>query len=226
MFDLVEAYWARVFGVGAEPGIHVVESSDEWNGVLVLGTPGCVRICVQDTMLSETHSIVDTQTPETLLTRAFWEVRLPDAEVLGPNVHNYLTETARLTKHPDVRHLGPEDAGAITELRAQCSAEDWAESGFDREPRELFGAFARDRILGAANLTMWDGRAADVGVLTYDGSRGHGWGTRLAAAASAFAVGRHGIARYRAQQTNLRSLAIARRLGYVEYGQHIALRLG
>jgi ribosomal protein S18 acetylase RimI-like enzyme len=73
---------------------------------------------------------------------------------------------------------------------------------------------------------MWDSRATDVGVLTYDGARGRGWGTRLAAAATAFAVNRHGIARYRAQETNLRALAIARRLGYVEYGRHLAIRLG
>jgi hypothetical protein len=85
MFALIEDYWVRVFGVGAEPGVHVIESNDDWNGVLAVGTPACARICVPGPMVSNTRRIVAAHPPETLLTRAFWEEQLPHAEVLGPN---------------------------------------------------------------------------------------------------------------------------------------------
>lgn len=222
MFDLIEDYWARALGIRAEPGVQVAVSHDDWNGILVVSTPAGIRILAPPGLCDAIRRLATTQKSGLLGNRAFWQKHFPNTEILGPNLHHYLADATHLVNHPAVRQV---DADAVAGLRTECSSEDWAESGFDRQPLTLFGAFNAHRIVGAANLTAWDNRAADVGLLTLANARGAGWGTQLAAAATAWSIRQHGIARYRALDTNGPSLAIARRLGYIEYGSHLAIRL-
>ncbi|MBO0841353.1 MAG: GNAT family N-acetyltransferase [Sciscionella sp.] len=53
--------------------------------------------------------------------------------------------------------------------------------------------------------------------------RGRGFAAEVAGAAADVAIDRAGIARYRAHVDNLRSLAVARRLGFSAYGQDVAI---
>lgn len=82
----------------------------------------------------------------------------------------------------------------------------------------------RRQVVAAGNLTEWRGRPADVGVLTAPSERGRGRARHLVGAMVATALPSIGVARYRALASNTASLAVARRLGFVEYGQNFRAR--
>ncbi|MGZ4460380.1 MAG: GNAT family N-acetyltransferase [Nocardioidaceae bacterium] len=84
---------------------------------------------------------------------------------------------------------------------------------------------AHVRCLAAANLTDFDGVPADVGVVTHPAARGRGLGLAVTAAAARAAIATHGLARWRALHTNRASRALARRLGFTDYGGNLAVRL-
>ena len=170
----------------------------------------------------------------------------------GPSVHHYLDDPTALAdpavpaRAPagapaevpaggpvELRTLGDADAELLDKFRAACDPAEWAEAGFSdptqaspTEPAPVyFGAFRDGTLIAAANLTEWRGEPSDVGVLTLAEYRRAGTATRLAALASRYALDAAGIVRYRALVTNRPSLAIARRLGYQEFGRNLVVRL-
>ena len=78
--------------------------------------------------------------------------------------------------------------------------------------------------MAGANLTPFNGMAADVGVLTALAARGRGSATAVAAVACGAAIERHGIARWRALVGNAASRRIAERLGFEEDCRQLAVR--
>ncbi|WP_018353439.1 GNAT family N-acetyltransferase [Longispora albida] len=222
MLNDVEDYWFRVLGRDDSAGVHLVEGDE---GVYVLGTPGTVRIRVQPGLLTDTLLAVHEVGLDTLLTNEFWAKVFPEGAVLGPSRHHYLKDAGQLPAYPSARRLNPGDHLALNELRAGCPEADWEESGFTEEPGALFGAFDGTRMLAAANLTLWNGQHADIGLLTRPEARGRGLGTQVAAAAASHAIRLNGVARYRALDTNQASLSIARRLGFTPYGTNLYVKL-
>ncbi|MEV6524309.1 GNAT family N-acetyltransferase [Longispora sp. NPDC051575] len=225
MLNVVEEYWNRALGRDTTPGVHLVADSRGGHGVYVLGTPGCVRVTVPTEQLTDAVMAVHGIGPESLLTAEFWSEVFPQASVLGPSQHHYLTSADRLPEHSAIRRLNPGDHLALAELRSACPEEDWEEGGFADEPGALFGAFDEGRLLAAANLTNWNGQPTDVGLLTRPEARRRGLATRTAAAASSHALRLHGIARFRALVDSPAAMRIAQRLGYTPYGLNVYVRL-
>ena len=105
--------------------------------------------------------------------------------------------------------------------------EEWAEGGFehDDETTLLWGLFDRTGLVVAGNMTDFDGSPTDVGLATHPAHRGKGLGASLASAMVADAFERYVVARYRALEVNTPSRAVARKLGFVDDGANIAVRL-
>lgn len=122
-------------------------------------------------------------------------------------------------------------AALLNAFLASNDVADRAESGFSRHPTSVDPETTRfwilrerGRVVAAGNMTDWRGVPADVGVLTDPSLRGRGLAGRLVGAMVADALPTVGVARYRALASNVASLAVARRLGFEQYGQNFRAR--
>jgi RimJ/RimL family protein N-acetyltransferase len=162
------------------------------------------------------------RTIEDLQQPAFWSefATTHGVEVIGPSTHLYLDEDPGAS--PGVR--APTAAG-LASLRQRAGDEDWREAGFDDAPAgRTFGWHDNGELVAASNLNLFGERPRDVGVLVAPEARGRGLAAVVARHAASYAVREHGLARWGARNTNLASLATARRLGFEPFCTQLAMR--
>lgn len=217
MKEIVDGYWRDALGWTARSGVTVVPQLPGPQGIYVLAIGN--RACVAAPSDVDCHGAQLRQ----VMDPGWWDARLGERveRIVGPSVHHYLDDTRGLP----ITDVRPIPAAALEPLRESCPPPEWYEGGFGDETAEYFGAVRGGRLVAAANLTWWKGGLTDVGVLTHPRFRGRGLGKAVAATAARQAISRSGVARYRALETNYASRAIARRLGFVEYGGNLAIRL-
>lgn len=152
--------------------------------------------------------------------------------VVGLSWHHYGDQQSlRSRTDPDVVQVSGNDAELLSFL-ASGSIEDWAESGFSRDPSvsepsdvEYWLLLEQDRVTAAGNMTSWRGTPSDVGVLVTEADRGKGLAGRLVGAMLADTLPKVDVIRYRALSSNAASLAVADRLGFSRYGGNYLARL-
>lgn len=146
--------------------------------------------------------------------------------VIGPNWYGYVDSASyRPVPTANCRPITEADASALVGLRDACGEGDWEEASFD-EAAALFGCFDdRGEFVAASNLTGWRRGADRIGVVTRPDRRGRGYGAAAAAAATAAALETTTVAEWRARGTNTPSIKTALRLGFVHYGENLAVRL-
>ncbi|MEN3272763.1 MAG: hypothetical protein V7636_1524, partial [Actinomycetota bacterium] len=146
--------------------------------------------------------------------------------LVGPSQHAYLhRDDNTLPAAPTTRRVEVVD---LEPLRASVPDDDWHEGGFGPDAEVVWAAHDQDGTLVAAgNLTEFAARPADVGLVTHPAHRGRGYGRRLVADMTTWALtdGGADVVRYRALTTNHASLAVARHVGFVAYGENVAIRL-
>lgn len=147
--------------------------------------------------------------------------------VVGPSQHAYLHRDDHVAStEPTTTKVTFAD---LEPLRLVVPDHEWAEGGFGDDTEHVWAAYAEDTttIVAAGNLTDFDGKPADVGLLTHPAHRGNGLASRLTADMTTWAMSEAGaeVVRYRALTTNHASLAVARRAGFTAYGENIAIRL-
>jgi GNAT superfamily N-acetyltransferase len=234
----VDRVWAATFGsdpadlrttgvraVGDAPGLG------GYQGLFLLRLGDGLTIGAPANRADDVRARAAGRTADELFSRdAARELAGPDAGlVLGPSVHAYVDGSMFVPQEPcDARPLGPDADTILEPLREAVTAEEWAEGGFG-PPLEgqLWAAFEDGRVVAAANLTENFGHVpGDVGVVTHPDHRGRGVATRLVGAMVADALlTLSPVVRYRALATNLASRAVCRKLGFVDDGANIAVRL-
>jgi GNAT superfamily N-acetyltransferase len=148
-----------------------------------------------------------------------------DAIALGPSQHAYVHRDDHVAPaSATTRRVHPDDLGS---LRDSVPAEEWAEGGFGHDDDVTWAAYDDDVLVAAGNLTDFDGRPADVGLVTHPAHRGRGHGLRLVLDMTTSAIVDHGatVVRYRALTTNVPSLTVARKAGFTANGSNVAIRL-
>lgn len=161
-------------------------------------------------------AVEDLQQPE------FWHdfAAARGIEVIGPSTHLYLDVDPGGS--PGVTTPSQDD---LASLRTRTGEDDWREAGFEDAPADRTFGLRRDGVLvAAANLNLFDGQPRDVGVLVTPDARGRGLAAVVARHAAAYAVREHGLARWGARNTNVASLATARRLGFEPFCTQLAMR--
>jgi GNAT superfamily N-acetyltransferase len=230
----VDAFWSDTMGVSvadlAQPGIRVLLNPSQrelWRGIYVLALGDAVSVFVpadhQDKVTVATAGLPGVS----LLEPGTWRSLLGPTvrSVFGPIVHTYLDDASGLSEHAQGRRINPGDAGALIALREAVPSAEWVEAGFSAQPAVLFGIFDGDRIVAAANLTAGPDAATDIGLVTHPEARGRGLAIQICATAARQAIALHGVARFRIAASSPPTLAIANRLGFVEYGRNLAAYL-
>lgn len=146
---------------------------------------------------------------------------------IGPGRHSYLHRDDHVA--PSSPSTSKVTVADLESLRLAVTDDEWNEGGFGDDAEHVWAAHADDAstIVAAGNLTEFDGMPADVGVVTHPAHRGRGLARRLTSDMTTWAMSEAGaeVVRYRALTTNHASLAVARRAGFVAYGENSAIRL-
>jgi RimJ/RimL family protein N-acetyltransferase len=235
---VVDGEWCAQLGVSIADlksgGVHVVTVDIGANDAMSFRLEDTCIVAVRAHDLERSRRLVEGLGADAVFTADFLRRLVgPNARVDGPSSHNYVTSrTFKGHQDDDVVRLDLDDDRVFAFLR-QSDVADWAEGGFALDPSaedpsttSYYGLFDGGDLVAAGNMTAWRGLPADVGLLTRPDARGRGLATRLAGSMTGDALPVAGVVRYRVLITNGRSLAVARRLGFEEYGQNFRARRG
>ena len=234
--ELVDAEWETRLGVERSVlrggGVHVVAADLGANDAMSFLLADTCILAVRASEIEKAREVVSGLDAEAAFSPEVLRSLVgPDGQVDGPSIHTYADqESFRGTSDPAATAVAGNDVELIEFLRSN-DVSDWAESGFPRDPStadrtttEFWLLRRSDEVVAGGNLTEWRGHPADVGVLTIPSARGQGLGGRLVGAMVSDALPRIGVARYRALASNTASLALASRLGFVDYGSNFRAR--
>jgi GNAT superfamily N-acetyltransferase len=219
--DVVDQAWAQMFGPVdfRAPGVRVVVDPPGLpkNRIILLrlgegctiGVPAGISVDVSGLSADDVFHLEVAR-------------RFADGLALGPSYHHYADASTFVPQERcDARRVG--DADGFREL---IDPDEWSEAGFHEEEQDVwYGCFDDGERVAMGNMTDFAGRPADVGLVTRPDARGKGYATRLAGAMVADALEVIEVVRYRALFTNVASLAVARKLGFVNDGSNIVVRL-
>jgi len=233
---LIEAGWESSLGIDCEllrgGGVHVVAADVGDNDAMSFLLGDTCLVAVPDHRVDRARQVFsDLGATSAFTADALRTLLGADARVDGPSVHCYADEQSfNGRSDPAAVPVDGDDPALLGFLHAN-SLDDWAESGFPRDPAaadpnatEFWVLRHDDEVVAAGNMTEWRGLPADVGVLTEPGSRGQGFAGRLVGAMASSALPAAIVVRYRALATNTASLAVARRLGFEAHGQNYRAR--
>ncbi len=220
MRETVDAAWSSAFGatISRAPGIRIVRDVPNLAHRILL-----LRLGDGLTVIAPSGIDVPTDlTPDEAFTLDFASSLAP-GRVLGPSLHAYADRSCFVPQEPcDARRV--DDAGGFD---ATVDLAEWGEGGFghERGGDVWYACFDDGERVAMGNMTDFNGAPGDVGLVTRPDQRGKGYGARLASAMCLDAFETVDVVRYRAASTNLASLAVARKLGFVQDGANIAVRL-
>jgi GNAT superfamily N-acetyltransferase len=232
--ERIDRFWAGTLGIEVAslhtPGVGVHPNPPDratWRGIYVLAfdKAACV-FAPRDLLDTVTRAVADTDA-DTLLETTVWHELLGEHihAAFGPVSHFYRDEPSGLEGLAVGRRINPRDSDALGALRGAVHAREWLTAGFTAQPAMLFGLFEGDQMVAAANLTSGPDAATDIGIVIHPDARGKGYGVRIAATAARQALLMHGVARLRALASSAPMVAVAKRLGFNEYGRNLEIYL-
>ena len=230
----VDAYWATVFECPSHdvwrPGVVVTPHAGQlvgYRGVFLFKRHDACRASAPPDLVEALNDLLRGRDARDVFRGDALLASLGDRveQVVGPNWHGYVSRAGyRPASGPACRPLTEADGPAVDLLRDACGMSDWAEGSFDKVPA-AFGCFVDRDLVAASNLTRWRLEDDRIGVVTHPEFRGRGHGAAVASAATGRALQRAAVAEWRARGTNTASIKVASRLGFVSYGENVAIRL-
>lgn|GEM_PF-1232438 len=149
----------------------------------------------------------------------------PVAKIIGPAFIGYgPTGTLDLS---DARFARPFSShAAFGELQAVCQPEEWDHGGREPHLDRTFGVVdPANQLLALAGYEAWNDSIAHISIVTDPRQRGRGLGRAAVALAAQHALGAGLLPQYRTLSQNTPSMNIAKRLGFIEYGFSVYVRL-
>jgi GNAT superfamily N-acetyltransferase len=147
-------------------------------------------------------------------------------KVIGPApIHYGSAASLNLRDAGGASHITPA-AAMVSDLRDACG-EAWNDGGSELDDDvPLFGAFDEaNKLTALASYKVWNERIAHISIITHPRHRGRGLGRAAVALAARHALSAGLVPQYRTLQANTASIAIAKRLGFIEYGFSVYVRM-
>ena len=231
----VLAFWSAHLGCGQDhlqqPATSVVRNgpdlADYRGATVVLRPPACV-VAVPADWYEPVAERLGRRPPAavfdvTLLSQVFGGAV---DRVVGPAWVGYADAgDHRPAPTMGTRLLTDRDLPALGRLEAACGPSAWEHSGIDPARPPVFGCFAGAELAAAGTLTPWGDRLLHVGIATYPGYRGRGYGKAVVSAMTDHGLAEGRVVQYRTLEANLASLGIARALGFRRFARTLAVRL-
>lgn len=145
--------------------------------------------------------------------------------IIGPAFIGYgSTDSLDLQDARFARRISSE--AGIRRLQGACQPEEWDHGGSEPAHEQTFGYVGQaNDLLALSGYKVWNGSIAHISVVTHPLYRGRGYGRAAVALAAQHALAAGLIPQYRTLRGNVPSMGIARRLGFMEYGFSVYVRL-
>lgn len=230
--DQADRFWASELGVAPRvlraDGFHVVErvDTDAPPRATIVGTSSATIVSLpqgqahafQDAGLrlermegSPRRYVASCQSIESLAIR-------------GPAYLGYWPpSSSRPAPRGQIELLTGDGLASLTSLRDSAPAE-WEEAGIEGDS-QVFGLCVDERIVAVASYEHWSGRVAQLRVFCHPAYRRRGLAAEPLKAATSDALAGELLPQYRARDDNAASVALARRVGFAEYGWMATVRV-
>lgn len=230
----VDRYWAGFFGcdpvILAAPGTTIVPHAGlgDYHGLFGFRRRETLIISVPPGLVERNRAALGAF-PATLLddlTMLQAQIAAPIERVVGPAFVGYADATTfRPESAAAARLLTPDDRERFERFRRACSALEWEHGGSDLDTQPVVGYFVGDEIVAASGFELWGEQIAHIAVVTHPDYRGLGYGGKAVSAVAVVALEHGLIPQYRTLMSNTPSIKIGAALGFVLYGETVAVRL-
>ena len=222
--DEADRFWAGELGVAPgvlrADGFRVFEraSADARHCATVVGTSSATIVSLPEGRAPAFENAglnleELTRSPRRYLTACH---SLHSLEVRGPAYLGYWPPSHRPRPQGLTEVLDGDGLARLAFLRDTAPAE-WEEAGIGPDSRVL-GLRVEGQIVAVAGYEPWAGHIAQLQVFCHPNYRRRGLAAESIKAAISSALADHLLPQYRARDANAPSLALARRVGFVEYG--------
>jgi hypothetical protein len=220
-------YYAALFGIDRRDlwrGVTARTHSERlagYEGYYVASRPGGVHVSAPVSAEREVLHALDSAPVDVVQSPAFWEqfAARRSLRLIGPSTHSYLD-----VDPGPVEGVVRVNDGDLRSLLGSVDEAELAESGWNDEPTHAFGLYEDGVLVAASNLNAFHLQPRDVGVIVMPECRGRGYSVKAGRHAASIAIREHGFARWGARNSNLASLAAARKVGFEPWCSQLAVR--
>ncbi len=200
-------------------------------GIWILVAGGAPLISMPNDMINVLGDLAQSWSPTDVADVASLQRQLAPlcsrrlGKIIGPAFIGYgLSDTLDLS---DARFASAFSSQiAIDQLRAACQPEEWQHGGSEPHPERTFGVVDHDtQLLALSGYKVWNDSIAHISIVTDPRQRGRGLGRAAVALAAQHALDAGLLPQYRTLRQNTPSMTIANRLGFIEYGFSVYIRL-
>jgi GNAT superfamily N-acetyltransferase len=119
----------------------------------------------------------------------------------------------------------PSESASVAALEAACG-DDWHDGGSEAKGEPLFGcADETGQLAALASYKVWESAIAHIYIITHPHRRGRGFARAAVARAAEHALAAGLLPQYRTLRANAPAIAVAKRLGFTEYGFSVYVRM-
>jgi RimJ/RimL family protein N-acetyltransferase len=235
---IADAWWARDFACSStelrptrtrvqqhagalldNPGIWILVAG----GAPLVSLPSDTLNVLGD--LAQSWSVSDVADAAGLHSQLVSVCKLPVDKIIGPAFIGYGSlDSLDLRDAQLARQFSSEEA--IGRLQAACQPEEWDHGGSQPHPERTFGVVdPANELLALSGYKIWNDSIAHISIVTHPAQRGRSFGRAAVARAAQHALGAGLLPQYRTLRQNSPSMGIAKRLGFIEYGFSVYVRL-
>jgi RimJ/RimL family protein N-acetyltransferase len=232
----INEYWCSFFGITNDEmnsmGISIVPHKflRGYNGAWIFRRRNRIIISVRPKDLSHINNKVKLNRPDENIIFSQHYI----AYLFGYHIERIIGPTFQGYYDSDIIHYeSPKNVRLITyreneqEINRISNTGDmngWNNSGMD-ECESIYGFFSDSNLLSIANYKMVQGDAGFIGVYTDPKYRGKGYGQQVVRKVVEDLSKKGKLVLYQTLLSNIPSKKIADRVGIIEFGRNIAIRL-
>lgn len=234
MTEDIDAHWSQALGVPIsalhEPGVVVTAHAAlrGYHGVWFFVRDRSAVVSAPPEWVSRLEQTCGCAAAEDLLTPAGAQRALGDAggQVIGPSLQGWLAAGRfRPVASDGVRRVPEPESAVVERMRAACPSSDWEHGGIEGGATGVWASFHGDDPAALGRLRPHSGGAVDPCVVTHPAFRQRGHALRVVSAMTEEALERGCVVLYQTLWSNRPAVALASRLGFVEYASVLAVRL-
>jgi RimJ/RimL family protein N-acetyltransferase len=233
LLEVVDRYWTGFFGCArealrsntAQMGVHT--GQDDYAGCYLMEFGGAPIVSLPIGEIQSYRAAIAQWRPGIVRMPSVVEATFGKRVVttVGPAFVGYSDQKHfRPAFSSSTRQLTTRDEKAVDILRAACAVEEWEAGGSEFRPSAMVGAFRGQELVALAGYQLWGDQIAHIAIVTHPAFRGQGHATTAVSTLTEMVFARALVPQYRTLEANNPSLAVARRLGFVQYATSLAVR--
>ncbi len=233
MAERDERFWANFLGIDAAnwhvPGVCVrAHVGLTYQGLWSFRHGDRVVVSAPQAWVAHVQGLIEGESAERLGEPAYWRGLLGQAcaRVIGPAYQGCLEpQQFRAVRDANVKLVDGDPTTTLAEFRDAVGVAIWDEDGIDAACAHVFVRREGAQLVAVCGYRSWAEDAGDPCVFVHPQFRGRGYGTSVGSASIERALAAGKTLLYQTLESNVGATAIAAKLGYQRFAQHVAVRL-